>query len=159
MNFRNKSKGAILVEFALVLPFLLLLTVGIIELSNAFMAFNNLNKSIRDGISYLSRHAINATNNGVVDFTDLTDTRVANEVASTKSLITANFNATTVALDQELQDDDITISNEGTTHIKITAAYSYNLFLGTLLNDLASFFDGGFATTIPLTASAVYRVI
>ncbi|MGZ8162559.1 MAG: TadE family protein [Methylobacter sp.] len=155
MNFRNKSKGAVLIEFALVLPFLLFLTVGIIELSNAFMAFNNLNKSVRDGISYLSRHAINATNNGI----EIT----SSDKTTTENLILINFNTTKVALDHPLAVNDLRPTRGdmiavGTTHIKIYATYNYNLFLGILLNDLTGFFGGSFPTTIPLTASAVYRV-
>jgi Flp pilus assembly protein TadG len=156
MNFQNQSKGAVLVEFALVLPFLLFLTVGIIELSNAFMASNNLNKSVRDGISYLSRNAVNVTNNGI----EIT----ATEKTATEDLILSNFNATTVALKQALVRADLQtprgdIVAIDASHVKIYATYNYNLFLGRLLNNLAGFFGGSFPTTIPLTASAVYRVV
>jgi Flp pilus assembly protein TadG len=51
------QKGAAMVEFAIILPFLLMLTVGIIEFSNAMMSLNTLNKLTMDAARYLSLYA------------------------------------------------------------------------------------------------------
>ena len=55
----NNNRGQSLLEFALVLPFLLLIALGIIEFGRAFYQYNTLNKAIRDGARYLSRHTYN----------------------------------------------------------------------------------------------------
>jgi len=51
---KNKQHGVALVEFALVLPLLLLLTFIVIEYSRALYQYNTLAKSVRDAARYLS---------------------------------------------------------------------------------------------------------
>jgi Flp pilus assembly protein TadG len=51
------QKGAVTVELALVLPFFMMMTFGIIEFSNAMMKFNALNKVTMDAARYLSVYA------------------------------------------------------------------------------------------------------
>lgn len=53
MNAR-KQIGAAMVEFALIMPFLLLLTFIVTEYSRALQQYNVLTKSVRDGARYLS---------------------------------------------------------------------------------------------------------
>src|SRR4051812_5959913 len=48
------QKGVALVEFALILPFLLLLSITAIELGRAIWEYNILTKSVRDAARYLS---------------------------------------------------------------------------------------------------------
>ena len=50
----NKQTGVAIVEFALVLPFLLLLTFIVTEYSRALYQYNTLAKSVRDAARYLS---------------------------------------------------------------------------------------------------------
>lgn len=50
----QKQKGVALVEFALVLPFLLLLSVVAIDFGRAIWEYNTLTKSVRDAARYLS---------------------------------------------------------------------------------------------------------
>jgi len=49
------ERGANLVEFALVLPFLLLLLVGIADLGRAFYAYVSLTNAVREGASFAAR--------------------------------------------------------------------------------------------------------
>jgi hypothetical protein len=51
---KNKQNGAALVEFALVLPLLLILTFITTEFSRALYQYNTLTKSVRDAARYLS---------------------------------------------------------------------------------------------------------
>lgn len=55
--YDRKQKGQSLVEFALVVPFLLLLVVGTIELGRAYYYYNILSKSVREGARYVSGHS------------------------------------------------------------------------------------------------------
>lgn len=50
----QKQKGVALVEFALILPFLLLLSVIAIDFGRAIWEYNTLTKSVRDAARYLS---------------------------------------------------------------------------------------------------------
>ena len=51
----NKSqRGVALVEFALILPFLLLLSITAVELGRAIWEYNTLTKSVRDAARFLS---------------------------------------------------------------------------------------------------------
>ena len=51
---KNKQNGVALVEFALVLPLLLILTLITTELGRALYQYNTLTKSVRDAARYLS---------------------------------------------------------------------------------------------------------
>jgi Flp pilus assembly protein TadG len=51
---KNGQKGVAIVEFALILPFLLLLSFFTIEFGRAIWEYNTLTKSVRDGARYLS---------------------------------------------------------------------------------------------------------
>ena len=55
---RNRQRGATLVEAAVVLPLLALLFVGTGEVGRAFMQYNTLAKSVRDGGRYLATYAL-----------------------------------------------------------------------------------------------------
>lgn len=51
---KTGQKGAALVEFALILPLLLLLTFITTEFGRAMYQYNTLTKSVRDAVRYLS---------------------------------------------------------------------------------------------------------
>ena len=51
---KRRQKGVAIVEFALVLPFLLLLTFITTEFGRAIWEYNTLTKSVRDAARYLS---------------------------------------------------------------------------------------------------------
>ena len=48
----GKRIGAIIVEFALVVPFLFLIVFGIIDFARAYAQLNNINSSLREGARY-----------------------------------------------------------------------------------------------------------
>jgi Flp pilus assembly protein TadG len=54
---KAKQRGVALVEFALVLPLLLLMTFIVVEYSRALYQYNTLTKSVRDAVRYLSVQA------------------------------------------------------------------------------------------------------
>ena len=49
-HWRGRSEGQALVEFALVLPILILLLVGIFDFGRAVYAFNTVNNAAREGV-------------------------------------------------------------------------------------------------------------
>jgi Flp pilus assembly protein TadG len=50
----KRQKGVAIVEFALILPFLLLLSITAAEFGRAMWQYNTLTKSARDAVRYLS---------------------------------------------------------------------------------------------------------
>ncbi|GLQ07382.1 TadE/TadG family type IV pilus assembly protein [Sneathiella chinensis] len=57
-KFRKASKGSASVEFALYLPVLLLLVIGVTEVSAAVMQSVILEKSMRSGVLYAARSSL-----------------------------------------------------------------------------------------------------
>jgi Flp pilus assembly protein TadG len=51
-RFRRQRRGAVIVEFALVVPFLFLIVFGIIDFSRAYAQLNNINSSLREGARF-----------------------------------------------------------------------------------------------------------
>jgi Flp pilus assembly protein TadG len=66
---KQKQQGAAMVEFVLVLPFLITLLFGIVEFSNVLMQMNTLNKATMNASRYLSLKAIQE--NGIVSVDDM----------------------------------------------------------------------------------------
>lgn len=54
MRTRKNQQGVAIVEFALVLPLVLIMTFTVVELGRALMHYNLLAKSVRDAVRYLS---------------------------------------------------------------------------------------------------------
>jgi hypothetical protein len=58
---KSLDKGQSLLEFAMVLPILLLITFGTIEFGRAYFQYNTLTKAIRDGARHMSEAVYNTT--------------------------------------------------------------------------------------------------
>jgi hypothetical protein len=56
-QLKRRNTGAALLEFALVLPLFLIISVFVLELGMIFIQDNTLNKSVRESVRYLSAHA------------------------------------------------------------------------------------------------------
>jgi Flp pilus assembly protein TadG len=52
------QRGTALVEFALVFPFLLVLTLGVVDISRAFWIKNVVDQAAREGVRYLVVHSV-----------------------------------------------------------------------------------------------------
>lgn len=52
---RRPRKGAVIVEFALVIPFIALITFAVIDFSRAYTQMNVLNSALREGARFGSR--------------------------------------------------------------------------------------------------------
>jgi len=55
---RLGQKGTALIEFALVLPFMLVLTFAVVDISRAFWVKNTVHQSAREGVRYLVVHTL-----------------------------------------------------------------------------------------------------
>lgn len=54
---RSKQRGVAVIELALILPFLLLLTAITTDFGRAIYQYNSITKSVRDAVRYLSMQA------------------------------------------------------------------------------------------------------
>jgi TadE-like protein len=59
---QSGQSGQSLMEFAIVLPLLLLIAFGIIEFGRAYYQYNTLSKAIRNGARYMSFSPYDSTN-------------------------------------------------------------------------------------------------
>lgn len=57
MAFPVRQRGVAAIEFAILVPVMLLIVFGTTEFGRAFYQYNTLTKSVRDGVRYLSMHA------------------------------------------------------------------------------------------------------
>jgi hypothetical protein len=87
---KSRQSGVALVEFALILPFLLVLTLITTELGRALYQYNIISKSVRDAVRYLSMQApgtnIDQAKNLVV-FGNLSGTGSPLAIGLSKSLV------------------------------------------------------------------------
>jgi Flp pilus assembly protein TadG len=169
----NRQAGAALVEFAIIVPLLLLLLLGIVEFSYAFFHLNILNKSVQDGALYFSEWArcANANNcspnipiNAGPSSTSCTGTNSANVSNARNLVMTGN----TAACDDTTNPPLLPLCANYTggcpiqfdaNHIQVTASYQHNFITGTALSSIASIMFGtsSFANSYNLTASSVMR--
>ena len=56
---KRQQRGAALVEFALVLPLMLMMTCLVTEFGRAYYQYNTITKSVREAVRYLSVRAAN----------------------------------------------------------------------------------------------------
>jgi len=62
----NRDRGANLVEMALVLPLLLLLMMGVVDVGRAFYAYISLTNATREGARYASRNGLESSSEDVL---------------------------------------------------------------------------------------------
>lgn len=165
-NRKDAQNGAVLIEFAIVVPLLLLLALGIYEFSYAFYHLDILNKSVQNGARYFSNplygRAVNATSNLQWP---INTTGTNPNVAKARNLI---IYGTTSASPPPLLPGvanysvpDPLVVGANNDHIRVTATYRYNLISGTAVSAFMKFVNGGSGPTfnsIPLSASTVIRV-
>lgn len=114
---RKSQLGIAVIEFALVLPILMILLLATAEFGRAFYQYNTLTKAIRDGARYLSDNSLNGA--GVIELGGAAST-------ATKNLIVfGNSAGNGAALLDGLSTSDITITTVDSQHLKVSASFSY----------------------------------
>ncbi len=159
------QSGAALVEFAIILPLLLLLVLGICEFGYAFYHLNILNKSVQDGARYFSdpQYARKGATNGPINV-------LTNDVNITNTNNLVIYGNTSGTVPQLLPESApvptvncVNVNGQITSctatplpqHIMVTATYNHNFILGNALHNLTA---GTIPSVYSLTASSVLRV-
>jgi Flp pilus assembly protein TadG len=116
----EQEKGAELLEFAFVLPLLLLICLGTIEFGRAYYTYNILAKSLRDGARYAATSTTSST--GTLDSNAVTNTKnlvVYGNIAGSGSKIISDLQTSQINVVQNL----VTATEQYTT---VSAAYAYS---------------------------------
>ena len=114
---RDDERGASAVEFALILPLLVLLVVGIIEFGHGFQVQGTLSAAAREGVRVMA---------------------LRNDPAAARAAVRSAASS----LDPSLPDAQITItpatcpSGTGTTTVRLTIAYDMPFLTGLLGADV-----------------------
>jgi Flp pilus assembly protein TadG len=127
------QRGNELLEFALVLPLLLLLLAGAIEFGRAFYTYNILTKSVRNGARYLSDTQM--TLSGVIL------TSPVDYVTRTKNLaVYGNVSGSGTKVIPDLLTSQINVTGTaapgpaaGQFYVTVSANYAYSPVFGFLL--------------------------
>lgn len=165
-DLKKQQKGAALIEFAIIMPLLLLLVVGICEFGYAFYHLNILNKSVEDAARYFSdpmqarqmvlTDLINVTTNPAISPTR--NLVIYGSIFNTATALMPPVNGSNYAIptincvDATSQNTTCSITTE---HIKVSATYQHNFILGNTLN---RFTNGAIPNVYNLTASSIMRV-
>ena len=113
----KSQRGIAVIEFALILPVLMVLLLATAEFGRAFYQYNTLTKAIRDGARYLSDNSLNGA--GVIELGGTAST-------TTKNLIVfGNSAGNGDALLEGFSTSDITITTIDSKHLKVSASFSY----------------------------------
>jgi Flp pilus assembly protein TadG len=164
---RGKAQsGAVLVEFAILIPFLFLLLSGVAEIGYLYFHLDILNKSVQDGARYFAdpqrsrqNNRINPINTGSSsNGTNITNARnliIYGNIAGTGSPLlpyAANYNPL----------PEFYCAEEGTSaecasttkHVRVTASYNHDFILGNVLRLLCA---NCLPNPYPLKATSVIR--
>lgn len=145
----RKERGAVIVEFAIVLPILLFMMLATAEFGRAFFQYNTLTKAVRDGARYAAANAL-AGSLGTLDVNAIT--------TETQQLVVyGNAGGAGMALLPNLAPADVTVTNPSGDLVVVQASYTYTpIFAPSLATfGLATSPNLGFA----MQASVVMRAI
>ena len=146
----SRSKGIAMIEFIIVLPICLILIMGTAEFGRAFMQYNTLTKSIRDGVRYASANAL-AGSTGVVTINGAVLTETQNLVVYGNSAGVGNV------LLPGLTTSAVTVADAGAGNVVVSVSYPY----GSIFAFVPGFFYGPdtSATGFNLQASVTMRAL
>ncbi len=145
LRVRDDQRGTALIEFALILPFMLVVTLVVVDLSRAFYMKSMLTSAARDGARLAS--TLGSPLSG------------SNPPADNDSVV-ARVNQVLLPVTQSagvgLSGVSVSVTSPLTSHYQVTVSGNFNwLYLG-LLN---LFSPGNFTNPQTLTASAVMRTM
>jgi Flp pilus assembly protein TadG len=143
---RFKQKGSSTVEFAMMLPLLLLLVVVVSEFGTLFYQLNALNKSVQSAARYLSDVSV-SNKNTTTQMTNARNLAVYGNSAGTGTAVLPN-----------LTPAKFVIKNPDSLHVQVVATYDAHLILGNSLNAFMQMIGGSAVTDfMTLHASSVMR--
>ncbi|MFA0459208.1 TadE/TadG family type IV pilus assembly protein [Vibrio breoganii] len=114
---RSKQKGIAAVEMIIVTPILLLLLVGVYEISRIFIQYTVLNKAVQSGARYALLDVYGAQPQGTLSPT-----------AQIKNVVVYGKKSSGTESEKRLPNlgtSNVSVDTTDSSHVTITATYSY----------------------------------
>lgn len=143
----QSQRGVAMVEFAIVLPLLLLLLLAIAEFGRMLYQYNNLLQANRDAVRYLAGQAWNG-NLGLVEINPVLEARTKN--LAVYGTPTPQGNTVVPGL----TTGDVQVSTVGTEHVQVRISYMFQPVIG---NGLPALIGDAIPLNFPLVATTVMR--
>jgi Flp pilus assembly protein TadG len=115
-----------MVEFTIVLPMMLFLTLGVTELGRAMVRYNALTKSVRDGARYAAAYALLGAAETVY-----IDPKLLGEVRNL--VVFGNPAGAGTPLLEGLATGQVNLVDAGNGNIRVDAVYPYQALIGPTL--------------------------
>jgi len=135
-NILFRSKGVAIIEFIIVLPIWLILIMATAEFGRAFLQYNTLTKSVRDGVRYVAANAL-VGSTGVVSINGTVMAQAQNLV------VYGNTAGTGSAILPGLTTGAVTVANVGAGNVALSVIYPY----ASIFVFVPGFFYGGNTAT------------
>ena len=132
----SRSKGVAIIEFIIVLPICLIMIMATAEFGRAFLQYNTLTKSVRDGVRYVASNAL-VGSTGVVTINGTVQAQTQNLV------VYGNTAGTGSAILPGLTTGAVTVASPGASNVSVSVAYPY----GSIFVFVPGFFYGGNTAT------------
>ncbi|MGE7965721.1 TadE/TadG family type IV pilus assembly protein [Pseudomonas sp. NPDC089918] len=150
----QSQQGVAMVEFTLVLPFLLLLLLTLGEFGRMLYQYNVLLQASRDADRFVASQAWNSTL-GAVALSDALK-------AQTRNVAVYGVPANTgTAVVSGLTTANVDVVTVGTDHVRVTITYTFCPVIGggSCAGTIPGFFGNQIALSIPLVATTVMRAL
>lgn len=154
LRYRRGERGAALVEFALVLPLLLVVIAGIVDFGFLFQRYEVVTNAAREGARLASLPSYNGQ-------TDLIRAHVRNYVQQGLSLTTAGINGTVPnsAAGVNIVNTTLSYVVSGVTYqvpaVTVTVTYNHSFIL---LGPMLGLIGGNWGNTIAIVGTSQMRL-
>ena len=130
MISRAYQQGLAVVEFAAIIPIMLLLLLAVGEVARAFHHYTTLHKAAQGGARYAAEHLLNGLQ--MPELSDDLESRVKNLVVNGKTSATDN----TAPLLPDLSTDNVTVttleSGFSEPHVLVSVVWNYKPIAGMI---------------------------
>jgi Flp pilus assembly protein TadG len=147
---RKRQEGVAAVEFAITLPILLLLMVGVTELGRALVRYNALTKTVHDGARYAAAYALLGTTGNVN-----VDAQLQTEVRNL--IVYGNKAGAGQPVLAGLLPTQIQVVDAGGDEVRVDVSYPYQPLLGPVLPDFG--LGSSITTSFVMQASVSMRAL
>jgi hypothetical protein len=145
----TRQRGIAIVEFVIVLPLVLFITLGVAEMGNAIRQYNALTQSVRDGARHLSNIAMKGSSRVV--------TIDANDVIEVSNLVVYGSTAAGTPRLPGLTPGNVTVLDLGNNQVEVSASYAYQPLLIGGIPDLRG--TGSTGGSFTMNAVVVMRAL
>jgi len=113
----RRCRGNAASEFAIALPFLLMLMLGSAELGRMMFSYITLDKAVRGSARYVANHALDGSTGLILISADV--------ASSARNLVVYGAPAIGEPLLDGLSGNDVTVQAIDNIHLQVTASYQY----------------------------------